>query len=281
VTGDSLLRLKFVLAAVRNLDVAEQLRTADASTPFGRFLIENPETLVNLLRPYQCAAWGPRERFKRIEQHATVVEQLGLTMQSHEKILLADLGFVSAGASLILDRPAWLAREGDLTLNLFKDNFRAFSLSFTLADAPDRTLFIGGLQGRSTGGALDLYRSLTKEFYGVRPSDFMVEMARLFAGKARVNEIFAVADAYRIATHRYFAGREPHLSYDRVWEERGGRKVDQTRFQLPLEMQRRDLKEVGSKKRSMYKHRYALVDKIRILLPQKFSHAQRILFEAV
>lgn len=280
VTDDFVLRLKFLLAAVRNADLAEQLWTADGSTPFGRFLSDNPGAAVNLLRPYQCAAWGPRERFKRIEQHATVVEKLGLTMQSHEKVLLADLGFVSAGASLILDRPAWLAREGDLTLSLFKDTFRAFSLSYTLADSPDRTLFIGGLQGRSTDSALDLYRSLTKEFCGIRPSDLMIEMARLFAEKVRVKEIFAVADAYRIATHRYFAGREPHLSYDRVWEERGGWKVDETKFQLPLQMQRRDLSEVGSKKRNMYKKRYDLLDKIRTALPVEFCHAERLSFEA-
>lgn len=281
VTDDSVLRLKFVLAAVRNWDLAERLWAADASTALGRFLIDNPETAVNLLRPYQCAAWGPRERFKRIEQHASVVETLGLTMQSPEKVLLADLGFVSAGASLILDRPAWLSREGDLTLSLFKGTFRAFSLSFSLADTPVRTLFVGGLQGRSTDSALDLYRSLTKEFCGIRPRDLMIEMTRLFAEKAGVKKIFAVADAYRIATHRYFAGHEPHLSYDRVWEERGGRQIDQTKFQIPLEMQRRELNEIGSKKRTMYKQRYALLDKIRTILPQELSQAQRTVFEAV
>jgi len=281
VTDDSVLRLKFVLAAVRNWDLAERLSAADASTAFGRFLIDNPETVVNLLRPYQCAAWGPRERFKRIEQHAAVVETLGLTMQSHEKVWLADLGFVSAGASLILDRPAWLSREGDLTLSLFKDTFRAFSLSFTLADTPERTLFVGGLQGRSTDSALDLYRSLTKEFYGIRPSDLMIEMTRLFAEKAGVKKIFAVADGYRIATHRYFAGHEPHLSYDRVWEERGGRQIDQTKFQIPLEMQRRDLSEVVSKKRNMYKQRYAMLDEIKTALPANLSDAARLSFDAV
>lgn len=280
VTDDSVLSLKFVFAAVRNADLAEQLWAPDASTPLGRFLIDNPEAAVNLLRPYQCAAWGPRERFKRIGQHAAAVEQLGLTLDSREKLLLADLGFVSQDALLILDRPAWLDREGQLTLNLFKGSFRAFSLSFSMADTPERSLFIGGLQGRDVDAALDLYRSLTKEFYGVRPRDLIVELIRLVGQKMGVKRIFAVADAYRISTHPYFAGRSPHLSYDRVWQERGGWRSDDTHFELPLEIVRRSLDHIPSKKRNMYRRRQAMFDEICSVLPQKLSDARRLSFDA-
>jgi uncharacterized protein VirK/YbjX len=280
VGDEFVLRIKFCFAALRNVDVAERLCNVDSSTPFGRFLENNPETAVNLVRPYQSAAWGPRERFNRIERHANAIEQLGLTIQRDEKLVLADLGFVSDRASLILDRPPWLDREGDLTLSLFTGNFRAFSLSFSLSDSPDRSLFIGGIQGRDVDGALDIYRSLTKDFHGVRPRDLIVEMARLFAQKANIERILAVSDDRRIATHPYFAGRVPRLSYNRVWEERGGRKLDQTQFELPLEIQRRDLGAVGSKKRSMYKQRYAMFDAIYRQIPRDFSALPRLSFDA-
>jgi uncharacterized protein VirK/YbjX len=268
------------MSAVWNLDLSERLCNADASTAFGRFLKDNPGTVINLLRPYQCAAWSPRQRFERIEQHANAVEQLGLVIKSDQKLLLADLGFVSRDTLLILDRPAWLDREGHLTLNLFKGSFRAFSLSFSVTDTPERSLFIGGLQGRDVDTALDLYRNLTKEFYGVRPRDLIIEMMRLVAQRMGVKRIFAVADAHRIATHRYFAGGPPHLSYDLVWEERGGWRVDETQFELPLELKRRDLDEIASKKRSMYRRRYEMFDDICSALPQKLSDAQQVSFEA-
>jgi uncharacterized protein VirK/YbjX len=281
VTDNAVLRAKFLFAAVWNLELAERLCNADESTPFGRFVLNNPDTAVNLLQPYQCAAWDARERFDRIEQHANAMERLGLAIGPGEKLLLADLGFLSKDASLLLDQPPWLEREGHLTLNLFKGTFRAFSVSFSLADTQEQNLFIGSLQGRDVERALDLYRSLTKEFHGVRPRDLIIEMLRLFAQKVGVQRIFAVADDYRIATHRYFGARQPDLSYNRVWEERGGWKVDETQFELPLEIQRRDLDEVGSKKRNMYKQRYAMFDAISDALPLELSDARRLSFEAI
>lgn len=281
MTDNIVLRAKFILAALRNPRLAERLSSADEATPLGRLLLESPQTAINLLQPYQCAAWSARERFDRIEHHAEVVDLLGLAIRPDEKLLVVDLSFVSEDTLLILDRPPWLAREGHLTLNLFKGEFRAFSLSFSLADTPERSLFIGGLQGRDVESALELYKSLTKDFHGVRPRDLIIEMLRLVAQRLEVKRILAVADEYRIATHPYFGGRQLNLSYNRVWEERGGQKVDETHFELPIEIQRRDLEDVASKKRNMYKQRYAMFDAIERELPPNLSNARRLSFTAI
>lgn len=98
--------------------------------------------------------------------------------------------------------------------------------------------------------------------------------------KLTLNEFFAVSDDHRIATHPYFAGRLPRLSYNRVWEERGGWTIDETQFELPLLIQRRDLDEVGSKKRQMYRQRYALFEEISRAFPAKLSEAPRVSFDA-
>lgn len=130
---------------------------------------------------------------------------------------------------LVLDRAAWLAREGLLTLSLFKNEYRAFTVSFSLLGFPESELFIGGLQGRQSDQALSLYRDLTKDFDGMRPRDFMLEMLRLVAIRIGIRHIYAVADDHKIWRHEYFGSKQmPGLSYDDVWLERGGHPCQKT-----------------------------------------------------
>ena len=156
--------------------------------------------------------------------------------------MLADLSSFSPGACVILDRAPWLSREGLITLSLFKNDFRAFTVSFSLFGFPDTELFIGGLQGRQSEEILAMYRDLTKDFEGMRPRDFMLEMLRLFALKIGVRHIYAVVDGHKISRHKYFGDKgAPGLFYDEVWQERGGTRVADTHFELPLAGSRRPL----------------------------------------
>ena len=275
-------RAKFVLAAIRDPALCSRLEKIDAASPMGRLLAEWPQTVGNLVWPYQCAAWGPRERFARIQAHLDVLERIpGLQLAPDEKLDLVDLSKISPGVSLIIDRPPWLAREGHLTLSLFKDDFRAFSLSFSLSHIQRRELFIGGIQGRQDPDILAMYRDLTKDFHGVRPRDFMLEMLRLFSATISVESIYAVADDHKISRHPYFGKKGPAgLFYDDVWQERGGIRVAETHFELPLGGSRRALEDIAAKKRSMYRRRYEMLDQIEAELPEDLTKAERRHFDA-
>lgn len=275
-------RSRFVLAALRENSLARQLMAADRSTAVGALLAEWPQTLGNLVWPYQCAAWDAKTRFDRISRHFDAVEQVpGLRLAPDEKLVLADLSAFSEGSSLILDRPQWLAREGHLSLSLFKGNFRAFTISFSLSGSPPRELFIGGIQGRQDADILAVYRDLTKDFHGVRPRDFLLEALRLFAIGVGVERIFAVADAHKITRHAYFGKKDAlGLDYDEVWRDRGGIRVADTHFELPIGGNRRPLDEIAAKKRSMYRRRYQMLDEISAALPTDLRQAERRRFEA-
>jgi len=276
------LRARFVLEAMRQPALARHLAAMDSSSALGSVLAERPETIGALLWPYQCAGWTAQERFDRIAGHFDAVSQIsGLQLALDEKLVLEDLSWISPGVSLMLDRPAWLAREGHLTLSLFKDKFRAFTLSFSLLKRQALDVFIGGIQGRQDGDILSLYRDLTKDFHGMRPRDFLLEAFRLFAVQVGAKRIFAVADAQKISRHAYFGAKgAPGLFYDEIWEDRGGVRVGDAQFELPLGGNRRDLEEISSKKRSMYRKRYEMLDQIAAAMPKDLSAAPRRRFEA-
>lgn len=276
------MRLKFVTAALRETAVTNQLAKADPSTPIGKLLNEWPSTVGILLWPYQCASWDAQTRLSRLQGHLDTISQIpGLHLATDEKLVLADLSSISPGVSLIIDRASWLAREGHLTLSLFKDDFRAFTLSFSLSRFPETELFIGGLQGRQSDEILELYRALTKDFEGIRPRDFVLEMLRMFAVKIGVRHIFAVADDYKISRHKYFGEKgAPGLFYDDVWQDRSGERVARTYFELPIGGSRRPIEEIAAKKRSMYRRRYEMLDRIDAMLPTDLTKAERRHFDA-
>jgi uncharacterized protein len=275
------MRAKFVAAALREPAISRQLASAGPDTLLGELLLEWPQMVGTLIWPYQCAAWEAPMRFARIEEHLEASRRIPGLDLADEKLLLADLSSFSPGVSLMLDRAQWLSREGLLTLSLFKDDFRAFTASFSLSGFPELELFIGGLQGRQAEEILTMYRELTKDFEGIRPRDLILELLRLFALKIGVRRIYAVADAHKISRHKYFGEKgAPGLFYDDVWQERGGVRVADTHFELPLAGSRRPLEEIAAKKRSMYRRRYEMLDRIEAMIPADLSKAERRRFDA-
>ena len=276
------LRAKFVLAALKNPTLARSLEYLDRQSPLGMLLAERPETIGNLVWPYQCAAWDANTRFARISAHLGALERLpGLKVTGDEKIVFADLTSLSPDALVMIDYSPWLAREGHLTLSLFKGHFRAFTIAFSLVNWPQTELFIGGIQGRNDDRILEMYRDLTKEFHGVRPRDLMLELLRLFALRIDAKHIYAVADDHKISRHAYFGKKGTlGLNYDDVWVERGGLRIAETHFELPLAGSRRDLNEVAAKKRSMYRRRYEMFDELEASLPDDLAQAERRRFDA-
>lgn len=276
------MRAKFVAVALRHRDLSNKLAGVEEGSSLGRLLAEWPQTVSILIAPYQCSAWEANTRLSRLQAHLDAVRRIpGLDLGLNEKLVLADLSEFSRGASLIIDRSHWLAREGHLTLSLFKNEFRAFTIAFSLSNYPKTEMFIGGLQGRNDPDALGLYRELTKAFHGARPRDFILEAARLFALKIGVKRLYAVADHQKISRHRYFGKRgAPGLFYDDVWQERGGIRAENNYYELPLSGSRREIEDISQKKRSMYRRRYEMFDKISAAMEKDLADAERRTFEA-
>jgi uncharacterized protein VirK/YbjX len=274
------LRAKFVLAALGHQSIAGKLERP--CPPMEGLLAEWPDTVGFLLWPYQCCDWDAETRFTRIESHLDAVEKIpGLNLAPDDKLVLADLSSISPDISLVLDRSKWLSREGHLTLSLFKGEFRAFTVAFSLFNYPETELFIGGIQGRQDANILSLYRDLTKDFHGIRPRDFILEALRLLAVNIKAQHIHAVADGHKISRHKYFGKKgAPGLFYDEVWKERGGLKAADSYFELPLGGARRNIEEIPAKKRSMYRRRYEMLDAIASMIPNDLGQAERRRFDA-
>ncbi|MGZ8270243.1 MAG: VirK/YbjX family protein [Methylophilus sp.] len=232
----------------------------------------DPHVLGAVLWPYIHNEWNVAQRFSAIAQHYELLKDqpkfLDVSQNNINKII--DLSEFSVEASLILDRPPWFIREGEVTANLFKADLRVMSIAFSLGKLNDElVIYVGGIQGIHAGvgsdESLEIIKGLTKDLQGIRPRSFMIEILRLFSVKVGAKKILAISDAHRHHRHPYFKGYLDKLStsnYDDIWMEHGGVATEGGFFTLPLEPQRKDIAEVSSNKRSMYKKRYAMLDKI-------------------
>jgi uncharacterized protein VirK/YbjX len=279
-------RARFATRALLHADLRRTFAQARAHSALHEHLLQRPETAGVLIWPYQCAAWGMRERVARVESHFAVVERLGTPVRFSvdDKVELLDLSHHSPGVRVILDQPKWLLREGHLALNLFVGDHRAYSLAFSLfEEGPLVGAFIGGLQGRSTAGALDTYKELTKDFHGMRPRDLLLDIGRIFFQVLAVARLHAVAENHRFFRHPYFGGhaaQEMHVNYDDIWKDRGGVQIAPTHFDLPLAVSVRALDELPSKKRSMYRRRNEMLTQLCEQLGSKRGSFPFVQFDA-
>ncbi|MBV6821837.1 DUF535 family protein [Pseudomonas sp. PD9R] len=222
--------------------------------------------------PYISKSWSPQDKLSVLASHYEVVAkncpQL-LLYGREDSLRLSDLSEFSASCSLVLDRPIWFMREGELVLNLFQEDLRIASIAFTLCYTEgELCIFIGAVQGIHKGiesdKSLSIYRDLTKDFEGLRPRSFLIEVIKYIAVKMGVGKIFAVGDGYRHHRHPYFGAHkalELASDYDSIWLEHGA--IPSKRedfFEIPMTPSRKPLDSIASKKRAMYRRRYELLD---------------------
>ena len=224
--------------------------------------------------PYVSKRWEAEQRLSAIASHYEVVTQRCpqlLLSGRDESLKLGDLSEWAAQCSLVLDRPKWFMREGELVLNLFQADLRVASLAFTLGRSQGETsLFIGAVQGIHKGidseTSLAIYRDLTKDFEGLRPRSLLLEALKCLGRTLGVTQLYAVSDACRHHRHPYFGsdkGQDLAANYDVIWQEHGATASDREDFfTLPLAPAHRAEADIPAKKRAMYRRRQALLDDV-------------------
>lgn len=221
--------------------------------------------------PYVSKRWQAEERLAAIAAHYEVVSQgcpQLLLSGRNESLTLADLSEWAERCSLVLDRPKWFMREGELVLNLFQDDLRIASLAFTLGRTEaGMCLFIGAVQGIHKGvdsdTSLTIYRDLTKAFEGLRPRSLLIEVLKHMAVRLGVDRLYAVTDEHRHHRHPYFGAnkaQELAANYDVIWLEHGATPSDREDFfEIPMAPSIKPLDTIAAKKRAMYRRRYELL----------------------
>ncbi|MBZ7986544.1 DUF535 family protein [Campylobacter canadensis] len=152
--------------------------------------------------------------------------------------------------------------EGFFQLVLFYKENCLYTLSFTLLE---EALFISALQGATNNK--ELLKEFTKDFHSIRPMNFIIFMAFVFAKSLSLKQVYAVKDKYMVSNFKRNRIRNNKIvyiqNYDDIWKD-NTKIIKENKESFLIEYLKKDLEEIPSKKRSMYKKRYEFLDSIRI-----------------
>jgi len=165
-----------------------------------------------------------------------------------------------------------LSKEGELTLLITLNNQEFYSITFSFhSNGKNIELIICGIQGREMIEN-ETIKFFTKKMHGVRPRNFLFFVLRQICKVLNVDTIKSVRSDYHVAncSHVKKTGKFK-ANYDQYWEEEGG--VQQEKFYIlsPKE-NRKDIENIPSKKRSMYKKRYAMLDEYQEIISNSLKN---------
>jgi len=196
-----------------------------------------------------------------INHYATLIKLLSQqsleTLAQGNSLLLATLiGKKGGHYQVTLGKTDRFDREGELVLQL-RDSVQCreiFWIVFSLNIYEDHTgVEIGCIQGARGEGARELIQCATKDLYGVRPKNLLVDALYALTTTWNLSDHFGVCNSSRV-----YNGDQTHADYDSFWLELGGSLGRNGMFRLPTKLQHHQLSEVPSHHRSEYRWRIRL-----------------------
>lgn len=151
---------------------------------------------------------------------------------------------------------------------------RLYYLSFSFLGA--RTLLIPTVQGPigPDESARDLIRRLTKSAHGMRPPVLLIAALRLLAAQWGCAQLLGIAPEHHVKGRWNLRGRRLRFDYATLWQEQGGQPDRGGHWALPLPLGCRELHEVPSHKRAMYRRRLAMLETMRHRIEGFFAESR-------
>ena len=227
-----------------------------------------PRLIYKIYRPYFSNTLNRHERVALLSSHYQIVLQRGLgkllLRAAHAAIVVEHFaGKGEAQYHFELDTIEPLEREGELILGLFRNGYRIYTAAFTLFEDGGRVVLgIGCLQGPAHADGLTLIRDATRELYGMRPKQLMLQLLCSLGYAWQCHALLLVGNVNRVV-HRAIRQGKVHADYDAFWRERGARLRDDGNFELVCDMLGAlDLSDTASSKRAAARRRHELCSRL-------------------
>lgn len=151
-------------------------------------------------------------------------------------------------------------KEGEF--NLICYNHEKILAKLTFSSADDK-IFIGGLQGLAKGESPDILKEATKNLYGIFPKKLIIEALYFMFPNYEKIAIANESHIYLATRYKFKKYRSITANYDEFWESINGTKLSHMWF-LPIILERKNIEDIPSKKRSMYNNRFTLLDQMNL-----------------
>lgn len=261
----------FVLRAWWNKKEFNGLAEFFAATDLRKKIIaKQPDIYIQLLRQVLYRGATTADRFAIITKHFEAMEAF-FSEAALEELYIEEKG-IELWHDTLRDEEYAVSllfrvneiREGLLTLNFTRNNVGIYHINFSLSQGADgqTEILIGALQGYQ--GAGDIYKEMTKAFFGYRPKNVILYALRMLGQRLNVKTIRAVSNyGFQANNHMFRSNRKLKTSLDDFWLQAEGELAQDRRFfNLPIIEKRKTMEEISTHKRNLYRKRFAVLDKL-------------------
>ena len=158
-------------------------------------------------------------------------------------------------------------KEGLMAVNMYvdvKDN-PLYQIMFWLNtnNNGDESMWIGAMQGPNLDNSREIIKDITKRSFRYRTKNLILYMAMAVARAFKVRHIYAVSNEGYYANNHVRRDRKLKTDFGAFWEEPGGHLTEDSRFyEVPLVEPRKTMEEVPTRKRAVYRKRFAFQDDV-------------------
>ena len=143
------------------------------------------------------------------------------------------------------------------------DGVRLYSIGFGCTDA--QSLLMGNVQGPSLKDAgLERIRDATHAAHGMRPPHLLVHTLRVLAAQWGASRLQGVDPENHVKGRWNLRDSRLRFDYRGFWAEHEGVRGADGNWTLPLDTALRPLEEVPTKRRAMYRRRYAMLEALQL-----------------
>lgn len=165
-------------------------------------------------------------------------------------------------------------KEGMMSVMLRLDKKPLYQMIFWIAPDKkgDMSMFIGAMQGPNMDNARDVVKKVTKYCHAYRTKNLILYITQAVARSLGMKHIYAVTNEGYYANNHVRADRKLKTDFSEFWTEAGGHPTDDTRFdELPLVEARKTMEEVPTRKRAVYRKRFAMLDALDTEVAEKMK----------
>ncbi len=156
-------------------------------------------------------------------------------------------------------------KEGLLSLDMRLNGQHLYQIMFWLNKNKDNedSLWIGAMQGPNTEDAKEVIKETTKLAHRYRTKNLILYMTMAVARNFGCKHIYAVSNEGYYANNHVRRDRKLKTDFGAFWEEPGGHVTEDPRFyEIPLTEPRKTMEEVPTRKRAVYRKRFAFQDDV-------------------
>ena len=253
-------KIKFlILSFFYGRDYLQRFEEIFISLGLNKILLDNPRQYGKIFRPYLRRGLKVSERILYIRNHYEVTKKYW--NENLIKSVYYDRKLVLCGCQesifVALSRGRGYEKEGEVSLGIFNpQKVLSINFNFLIDKNAKNEILIGCMQAASNSGldTQENIRNLTKKMHGMRPQAILIAILSEIAILHEVKKISAINALSHVR------GKRIKTNLDAFWRDLGGGMVEEGLYSLPISYQRKKIESVPSKKRSMYKKRYLMLD---------------------